>query len=46
VLLGVLWAGWHFPLFFIPGADIFGQSFPVYLLQVAALSVAMAWLYA
>ena len=46
VVLGVLWAGWHLPLFFVPRADTFGQSFPVYLLQVTALSVAMAWLYA
>jgi hypothetical protein len=45
VLLGVLWAGWHLPLFFIPGVDKSGQSFPLYLLQVTALSVAMAWLY-
>lgn len=46
VLLGVLWAGWHLPLFFVPEADTFNQSFPLYLLQVTALSVAMAWLYA
>src|SRR5262249_21354800 len=39
VLLGVIWATWHLPLFFIPGADLLGQSFPVYLLQVTALSV-------
>jgi membrane protease YdiL (CAAX protease family) len=45
LLLGVLWAAWHLPLFFIPEADTYGQSFPVYLLQVTALSVAMAWLY-
>jgi len=46
VLLGVIWASWHLPLFFVPEADKFGQSFPVYLLAVTALSVAMAWLYA
>src|SRR5207249_10643085 len=46
VLLGLLWASWHLPLFFVAGADTAGQSFPVYLLQVTALSVAMAWLYA
>lgn len=46
VLLGVLWACWHLPLFFVPAADTFGQSFPLYLLQVTTLSVAMAWLYA
>ena len=45
VVLGVLWASWHLPLFFIPAADTLGQSFPLYLLQVTALSVAMAWLY-
>jgi membrane protease YdiL (CAAX protease family) len=45
VLLGVLWAGWHLPLFFVPAADTLGQSFPLYLLQVTGLSVAAAWLY-
>ena len=45
VLLGVIWAAWHLPLFFLPGADLTGQSFPVYLLAVAAISVALAWLY-
>ena len=45
VVLGVIWASWHLPLFFLHGADTYGQSFPVYLLQVTALSVAIAWLY-
>jgi membrane protease YdiL (CAAX protease family) len=45
VILGVVWASWHLPLFFFPAADTLGQSFPVYLLQVTALSVAGAWLY-
>jgi membrane protease YdiL (CAAX protease family) len=45
VIVGILWASWHLPLFFIPAGDIYGQSFPLYLLQVTALSVAMAWLY-
>jgi membrane protease YdiL (CAAX protease family) len=46
VLLGLLWAFWHLPQFFIPEADTYGQSFLVYVLQVTALSVAMAWLFA
>jgi uncharacterized protein len=46
VLLGVIWGFWHLPQFFIPDADTYGQSFFVYVLQVTALSVAMAWLYA
>lgn len=46
VILGVIWASWHLPIFFLfPESDTFGQSFPLYLLQVTALSVAAAWLY-
>lgn len=45
VLLGVIWALWHLPLFYLAGSGSDGQSFPIYLLHVVALSVAMAWLY-
>jgi membrane protease YdiL (CAAX protease family) len=45
IVLGIIWASWHLPLFFQAGTDTYGQSFPVYLLQVTALSVVMAWLY-
>lgn len=45
VVLGVIWALWHLPLFFLPGSGSDGQSFPIYLLHVTALSVAMSWLY-
>lgn len=45
IILGVLWACWHLPLFFVKSADTFGQSFPLYLLQVTGVSVTMAWLY-
>jgi hypothetical protein len=45
IVLGVIWACWHLPLFFIAGSDSAGESFPLYLLAVTALSVAMAWLY-
>ena len=46
LLLGVVWALWHLPLFFVRGTDTFGQSFVVYAVQVVAISVAMAMLYA
>ena len=46
LLLGLIWACWHLPLFFLPGADKYGQSFPVWTVQVVALSVAITWLYA
>ncbi len=45
VVLGVLWAAWHIPLFFSTAGDTYGQSFPVYLVGVTALSVVLAWLY-
>lgn len=46
VLLGLIWACWHLPQFFLSGADTYGQSFPLWALEVIALSVALAWLYA
>lgn len=47
VVLGLIWACWHLPLFFlsVPGNDEHGQSFPVWALGVTGLSVAIAWLY-
>ncbi|HKQ59516.1 MAG TPA: CPBP family intramembrane glutamic endopeptidase [Candidatus Eisenbacteria bacterium] len=46
VILGVVWAAWHLPLFWLPFGNTQGQSFPLYLSQVTAISVAFAWLYA
>ena len=45
VLLGVVWALWHLPLFFFAEADTYHQPFLVYLAQVTAISVAIAWLW-
>jgi len=44
VLLGIIWAAWHLPFFYLEAADTFHRSFPGYLLQVTGLSVIMAWL--
>ncbi len=46
VILGLIWALWHLPQFFIREAAEYGQSFPVFVLQVTALGVAFAWMYA
>lgn|SRR5687768_11536485 len=46
LLLGAIWALWHLPQFYIAGADTYRQSFPVWAIQVVALSVVFAWLYA
>lgn len=45
LVLGVVWAAWHLPLFILPDSGSTGQSFPAYLLQVMALSVVLAFLY-
>jgi uncharacterized protein len=43
--VGMIWAVWHLPLFFIPGVDLYGQSFALFTLAVVPVSVAMTWLY-
>ena len=45
IILGAIWASWHLPLFFLPDSDTYHQSFIVYITQVTAISVAMAWLW-
>jgi membrane protease YdiL (CAAX protease family) len=45
LILGMFWACWHLPLFFLKGGSVYGQSFPLYFLQVTALSVVIGWLY-
>jgi membrane protease YdiL (CAAX protease family) len=45
LVLGIIWAVWHLPLFFIPGTGSDGQSLVLYTAHVSALSVALTWLY-
>jgi membrane protease YdiL (CAAX protease family) len=45
LVLGIVWAGWHLPQFFLAGADTYRQSFPIWAVEVVAISVALAWLY-
>ena len=45
LILGLIWASWHLPLFYTPAITLYGQSFPMFLLEVVAISVAMTWLY-
>jgi len=45
IVLGVIWAAWHLPFFYMPGTGMTGQPFLPYLLAVTAISVAMAGLY-
>jgi membrane protease YdiL (CAAX protease family) len=45
VVLGLIWGFWHLPQFFIRAADTYHQSFVLFVLQVTAFSVALAWLW-
>ena len=45
LVIGFAWAAWHLPLFVLPDSGSTGQSFPVYLLHVMAMSVVFAYVY-
>lgn len=49
LVLGVVWASWHLPMFFIPGspqyAESFAAAFPAYVVVVTSWSIVMAVLY-
>lgn len=43
--LGIIWAAWHLPLFYVPGASQYGASFAPYAVGVVGLSVVFTWLF-
>ncbi len=45
LILGLLWAIWHTPLWFIPGSFQSGLSFPGFLLLTIAQAVLFTWLF-
>jgi membrane protease YdiL (CAAX protease family) len=45
LLLGIIQAIWHLPIWFIPGMGFEGLPFPYYALLVTGLSVLAGWLY-
>ena len=45
LILGLVWACWHLPMFYAPETRLYGQSFPVFAMAVVGISVAMTWLY-
>lgn len=45
LVVGLFWAVWHLPLFWIPGASQEGLPLVPILAQIVALSVLFTWLY-
>jgi len=43
IVLGVLWAAWHLPLFFIPGTTQASTPFWAFALTCCAMSAIMGW---
>ena len=45
VLLGLIWAAWHLPLFLLPGTPQSQLPLGWFVLQTVAFSVVLAWVY-
>lgn len=45
VVLGVIWAGVHLPLWLLPEFGFAEQSVLLYVVQVTAISIVLTWLY-
>ncbi len=44
IFMGVLWAGWHMPLFFIPGMSHNHTPFLPYTALAVAVSICLGWI--
>lgn len=45
LIIGIVWACWHLPLFFIPGTSQHGSSFYLFLLMVTCYAIQFTWVY-
>lgn len=45
LVLAGMWAVWHLPLFWLPGAAQEGSSIPLFVAMVAACSILTTWVY-
>jgi uncharacterized protein len=45
LLIGIVWAAWHLPLFLLPGVSQYKTYFPVFAINTVGLALILAWLY-
>jgi membrane protease YdiL (CAAX protease family) len=45
LFLGVIWAFWHLPNWFLPDSNQAAVSFPIFVVGAVALSIILTWLY-
>lgn len=45
VILGLIWAAWHIPTFFIPTLTQSHLSIPLFFVETVALSIILTWLW-
>jgi membrane protease YdiL (CAAX protease family) len=43
--VGLMWALWHLPLFFVPGVSQYGGNFPIFAVGVVGTALTLGWLY-
>jgi len=46
LVVGLIWAMWHLPLFHIAGLSQSGRNFPLFAMDVLANAFLLAWIYA
>lgn len=44
VVVGIIWATWHLPLFYMTGMPQYGSPFGAYVIYTISLSVLLTWL--
>jgi uncharacterized protein len=44
-VVGLVWALWHIPLFFIHGVAQFGANYPLFAAEVLGNALLLAWIY-